>query len=510
MAKLLRRKSSVKGLDTDLSNIKSAAGLAADLTYTQHSGSNFIDAAQSLRAADLALDGALKTANDSVGSVASLTTTATTVVGAINEIDAEVGTLSSLATTEKGTIVGAINELDGRVVELEDAVGAATGDLADLTTTAKDTLVAAINELDAEIGSDTLTTEATTLSAAINELDAAVDTLNGADTVDGSVAKSVKTAKDAIVGVKSDESVSTETISSLDDKIAILNGDSSTDGSVAKAIADVVGAAPEALDTLKEIADFLDTNPDADPLSGLMQVVKDAKDELKGAVSESFDTLEEIEDAIEIINGSDTTEGSIAKALADAKSYADDLDTAMDTRVDALESSVGAATGVLADLTTDAKSNLVAAINEVDAHADANATAISTLDAAALKKASNLSDVADVATARTNLGVYSKTEVDAAISTQSNATKNAVGTIGGTAGAHTVEFAYAPVGGVDGIAFGVVRIYGVDGSIATYDEVEVSLDTFDATGKTFIISSSEDYSGTGLVAKAFITYNPTV
>ena len=121
-----------------------------------------------------------------------------------------------------------------------------------------------------------------------------------------------------------------------------------------------------------------------------------------------------------------------------------------------------------------------------------------------------MSDVADVATARTNLSVYSKTEVDTAISTQSNATKNAVGVISGTAGSHKVVFANKPVGGVDGIAFGVVRIYGVDGSEATYDEVEVSLDTTDGTGKTFIISSSEDYSDEELIAKAFITYNPTV
>ena len=41
----------------------------------------------------------------------------------------------------------------------------------------------------------------------------------------------------------------------ISDKIAIIDGDSNTEGSFRKAIADVIAAAPEDLDTLKEIAD---------------------------------------------------------------------------------------------------------------------------------------------------------------------------------------------------------------------------------------------------------------
>ena len=52
---------------------------------------------------------------------------------------------------------------------------------------------------------------------------------------------------------------------------------------------------------------------------------------------------------------------------------------ALDGRVDTLESSVSGATGDLATLTTDAKSTLVAAINEVDNHTDTNTTNIATL-----------------------------------------------------------------------------------------------------------------------------------
>lgn len=45
-------------------------------------------------------------------------------------------------------------------------------------------------------------------------------------------------------------------------EVDVINGDSTTEGSFRKAIADVVGAAPEAYDTLKEIADKLKSNDD--------------------------------------------------------------------------------------------------------------------------------------------------------------------------------------------------------------------------------------------------------
>lgn len=46
-----------------------------------------------------------------VGDVANLTTTATTVVGAINELDAKEGSLVDLTTTDDSSLVNAINEL---------------------------------------------------------------------------------------------------------------------------------------------------------------------------------------------------------------------------------------------------------------------------------------------------------------------------------------------------------------------------------------------------------------
>ncbi len=52
------------------------------------------------------------------------------------------------------------------------------------------------------------------------------------------------------------------TIEEFDKKMSVIDGDSNTEGSFRKAIADVVAAAPEDLDTLKEIADKLAGNDD--------------------------------------------------------------------------------------------------------------------------------------------------------------------------------------------------------------------------------------------------------
>lgn len=100
---------------------------------------------------------------DAYAGTLSLSTSATNLTDAVNELDAEHGVLTNLTTTSKSTFVGAINELDGDI-----------GNKTSLTTTAKTSLVAAINELDTDVGSRTslTTTNKTNLVAAINELNA--------------------------------------------------------------------------------------------------------------------------------------------------------------------------------------------------------------------------------------------------------------------------------------------------------------------------------------------------
>lgn len=75
-----------------------------------------------------------------LGTVANLTTTAKVAVTAINELDAEIGTVSGLKTEHKTTLVGATNEIHDDL-----------GTVSSLTTTAKTNAVAAINELKTRI-----------------------------------------------------------------------------------------------------------------------------------------------------------------------------------------------------------------------------------------------------------------------------------------------------------------------------------------------------------------------
>lgn len=114
-----------------------------------------------------------------LGSLTSLTTTnKTTFVGAINEVDAtvksnvtKIGSMATLKTTVKDTLVKAVNEI-------YDTIGL----LSNLTTTVKSNIVAAINDLkssiDVKIGNLTslATSDKSSLTNAINEVNTKANT----------------------------------------------------------------------------------------------------------------------------------------------------------------------------------------------------------------------------------------------------------------------------------------------------------------------------------------------
>lgn len=75
---------------------------------------------------------------------------------------------------------------------------------------------------------------------------------------------SARTKSDEALGakIKAEQTRAEGKEKEISDKLAIVDGDSNTEGSFRKAIADVIAAAPEDLDTLKEIADKLAGNDD--------------------------------------------------------------------------------------------------------------------------------------------------------------------------------------------------------------------------------------------------------
>lgn len=155
--------------------------------------------------------------------------------------------------TEKSTDVTVGTTTPAFTVDLSD-IDTKLGDLTALKTTAKGSLVAAINEIYDEIGTATLTTTATTLKGAINELDADIATLNGADTVTGSVAKSIKDAIEAL------DTTADITIASKDtstQKVTIKAGVKEVDGVIAQGTGTdiVLGTAANADAKVGTIAD---------------------------------------------------------------------------------------------------------------------------------------------------------------------------------------------------------------------------------------------------------------
>jgi hypothetical protein len=480
MAIIMRDKSSIYNLVSDLQTLQAA------------------DATEKARAE--AAEAALTTAvtNEVTRATAAETANTTAITAEVTRATGEEARIEGLITAEVTRAEGAEEGLSDRIDVLE-----ASADLTALTTDDKTSLVAAINEVDAH---------ADTNAADIDVVEGRLDVLEGDDTTVGSVAKAQADAEDYADGIL--QAFVDGDFTTLETLVNTINGDATTAGSFRKEVDDrieaLINSAPAALDTLGEIAAYIDASPDANVLDAIQSYVTAAKDELKGSVSTAFDTLEEVEAALEIINGDDTTAGSIAKAQADAEAYADTLDAAMDLRVDDLEAAVGAPTGLLADLTTDDKTNLVAAINEVDANADTNATNLAAeitrataaegvnataiaaevtrataaegaLDTAKMAKASNLSDLADKAVSRTNLDVFSKAEVTAAI-TAGGATPIAETlTVAGS----SITLTNAPKNGINGIMnFMTVRYTNANG--VSFDAPVV------ATGDTKVFTISTD------------------
>lgn len=193
---------------------------------------------------------------------------------------------------------------------------------------------------------------------------------DGADDTTIPTSKAVKDYVDAKTsGIASDES-----LSALESKVTTLIGSDSSKS--VRTIANeelaaqlIPESAKESLDTLAEIAAWIQSHPD--DASAMSKAIDDLE-ALVGTLPEDATSttvvayIKEYADAaiaalsigdyakaadltalttrvttaegkLDILNGADTVDGSVAKALKDAKAYTDDQNTAMDTRVTAVE-----------------------------------------------------------------------------------------------------------------------------------------------------------------------------
>lgn len=369
------------------------------------------------------------------GNLEALASRVTTAEGDIDKLEAAIGTDGSVtkaiadakkAGTDAQADVDALEAKvgtvsgDKTVVDLiSDAKAQADKGVSDAATakTAADAAQSGVNDINTKIGTVTegktvvemindaktaATYDDTGVKASIKANADAIGVLNGADTVDGSVAKAVKTAQTTLQS----------NIDTVSGKVTTLVG--SVKGDDAKSartiaseeVAKIVAGADTAYDTLKEISDWISGHKtDAAAMNSAITVLEGIVDGIGGEgekatvkayVDDAITALKigdyakaadltalaarvtTVEGQIATLTGEETVAGSVKKALADAKSYADGKDSAMDTRVKALE----------ADTHTHANKAELDKIEAGDkakwdaAQANAEATAATALDTA--------------------------------------------------------------------------------------------------------------------------------
>lgn len=124
------------------------------------------------------------------------------------------------------------------------------------------------------------------------------------DLLEAETSARTKSDEDLSAKIKAEQTRAEGKEKEISDKLAIIDGDSNTEGSFRKAIADVIAAAPEDLDTLKEIADKLAGNDDLHTA-------------LNQAITEKADA------------------SALANEVTRATGVENDLRTAIDTKADA-------------------------------------------------------------------------------------------------------------------------------------------------------------------------------
>ena len=341
--------------------------------------------------------------------------------GEIEKLKTKDTELQNAIEAEATARTNAINKLNG-TAETEGSVAKSIKD-------ALDPVKADVSKNKANITANTeaLTTEEARAKAAEQANATAIAKLNGLDTVEGSVAKSIK---DALDPVKANVTSNGEAITALQGKVtantkAITDGDAATLTSAKKyadkAISDLIDSAPEDRNTLNKLSEAIKGNRDV--YDGYVTTVNAALAKKVDKVEGSRLITED--EAKKFAAKAETSD--VSDALASAKQFTTDevakvnsANNAVTQRVTTLEGVVGkaaegenAATGLVknvADLQAKNKSqdtaiegaqstadNAVAAAAAAQKQADKGVT-----DAAAAKKQAD-KGVADAAAAQTDV-----------------------------------------------------------------------------------------------------------
>ena len=149
------------------------------------------------------------------------------------------------------------------------------------------------------------------------------------DLLEAETSARTKSDEDLNAKIKAEQTRAEGKEKEISDKLAIVDGDSNTEGSFRKAIADVIAAAPEDLDTLKEIADKL--AGDDDLHTALNQAITEKAD--------ASALANEVTRATDVENDLRTAIGTKADATA-LSNYV--LTTALNQQIDTLNAAISA------------------------------------------------------------------------------------------------------------------------------------------------------------------------
>ena len=180
--------------------------------------------------------------------------------------------------------------------------------------------------------------------------------------------------------------VTLKDLKKLSTAIDIINGDSDTKGSIKKAIKDLVGEAPEAYDTLKEIADKLKSDDDLHKALNDAIILKASSDALNEEINRATSAETANKSAID---GEITRAKSIEKSLKDQitqleTSSSDALNAEITNRTEAdkvLNAKIDAVSDnacKVIDVTVDGASVVTDKIANIDLSSKAETSALST------------------------------------------------------------------------------------------------------------------------------------